>query len=444
MFDRMARAADDDVGTLVEWLREARSRSLALVADLEGDRWMGPRLAIVNPPRWELGHLGWFQEYWCLRDGGKAASLRADADRLYDSSKVAHKTRWDLPLPTPAVTRRYLADVLAGVVERLERGGLAADDLYRARLAVFHEDMHGEALVYTRQTLGYPPPRLGTAAPPPEAPPAGEREPRGDVEVLGTTWRLGARDGEFPFVFDNEKWSHPVEVAPFAIARQAVSEGEFAAFADDGGYTRRSLWSPDGWAWRTKAGATAPLYWRKGDGGWQRRTFDRWEPLVPRRAMVHVGWYEAEAYCAWARRRLPTEAEWEVAATATSAGAAPLHRPKGWNGREPRAATANLDAERLGPVAVDAFPASDSPLGCRQMVGNVWEWTADAFRPYPGFVADPYADYSAPWFGDHKVLRGGCWATRARLLRPTWRNFYKPDRRDVLAGFRTCRREPGA
>lgn len=441
----MPVAADPDARTLQEWLRDARARSLALVADLEGEQWMGPRLAIVNPPRWELGHVGWFQEHWCLRGGGRTPSLRADADRLYDSSKVAHPTRWDLPLPTPEVTRRYLADVLERVLERLEEGALSPSEAYFARLAVFHEDMHGEAFVIMRQALGYPaPPVHGGAAAAPPGPPGTARRPHGDVEVLASSWRLGAREGEFPFVFDNEKWSHPVEVGPFAIARDAVSEGEFEAFVDDGGYARRALWSPEGWAWREKAGVTAPLYWRREGGTWQRRVFDRWEALEPRRALVHVGWYEAEAYCAWARRRLPSEAEWEIAATASAAGAAPLHRAPGWPGRAPGAEVANLDAARPGPVAVDAFPGSDSALGCRQMLGNVWEWTADAFRPYPGFTPDPYADYSAPWFGDHKVLRGGCWATRARLLRPTWRNFYRPERRDVLAGFRTCRREPGA
>jgi iron(II)-dependent oxidoreductase len=382
--------------TLAEWLEDARARTLALVEDLEGEQWMGPRLSTVNPLRWELGHLGWFQEHWCLREGGRKPSIRPDADRLYDSSKVAHATRWDLPLPSPEETRGYLEDVLGRVLARVERGGLSPSEAYFVRLAVFHEDMHGEAVLYTRQTLGLPAPRLGSRGAAPACAPA-----PGDVELQGGTWWLGAREGEFPFVFDNEKWAHPVEVAPFAIAREAVTEAEFAAFVDAGGYARREWWSPEGWAWREKAGATAPLHWRREGGAWQRREFDRWEPLVPRRAMIHVGWHEAQAYCRWAGRRLPTEAEWELAAR--GAGAA-------------------------GNLAT----------------GEVWEWTASTFEPYPGFVVDPYADYSRPWFGDHKVLRGGCWATRARLLRPTWRNFYKPDRRDVFAGFRTCRPERSA
>jgi iron(II)-dependent oxidoreductase len=408
-----------DPAPLIDWLRDARERTFALTQDLGAEHWLGPRLAIVNPLGWELGHVAWFQEHWCLRGGGKRPSLVKDADGLYDSAKVPHKIRWDLPLPDPARTRAYLDGVLERVIGRIA-SGLSEADAYFVRLAVFHEDMHGEAFAYTRQTLGQPAPRLGPTARPP-ADSGTARTSVDDVEVPGGTYVIGAREGEFPFVFDNEKWAHPVTLAPFSIARCAVTEGKFAAFVDDQGYARRDLWSPDGWAWREREQATAPLYWKKEGGRWLRRAFDRWEPLSERRAMIHAGWYEAEAWCRWAGRRLPTEAQWEVAA-----------------GRAPAAGGARLDGLGLGPCDVDAFAASASPCGTRQMLGNVWEWTADAFQPYPGFVIDPYADYSAPWFGNHKVLRGGCWATRSRLLRPTWRNFYTPDRRDVFAGFRTC------
>jgi iron(II)-dependent oxidoreductase len=149
--------------------------------------------------------------------------------------------------------------------------------------------------------------------------------------------------------------------------------------------------------------------------------------------VIHVNWYEADAYCRWAGRRLPTEAEWEAAA----AGPDPKRRFP-WGDEPPDPTRANLDGTALGCCDVAACPAGDSGFGCRQMFGNVWEWTASDFGPYPGFVPDPYKEYSQPWFGTHKVLRGGAWPTRARLLRTTWRNFYTPDRRDVWAGFRTC------
>ena len=174
------------------------------------------------------------------------------------------------------------------------------------------------------------------------------------------------------------------------------------------------------------------MYWRRERSDWPTRVYDEWLPLDERAAVMHGNWFEADAYCRWAKRRLPAEAEWELAAGGTAKRAYP------WGDEPPDASRANLFGSAPGPCDVAAYARGDSPEGCRQLVGNVWEWTADAFAPYPGFVADPYKEYSQPWFGNHKVLRGGSFATRATLIRNTWRNFYTPDRRDVYAGFRTC------
>jgi iron(II)-dependent oxidoreductase len=225
-----------------------------------------------------------------------------------------------------------------------------------------------------------------------------------------------------------------------------VTQAEFAAFVDDGGYSRRSLWSDEGWHWRQQAEGGCPLYWERQTGdSWWRREFDRWVPLEPHLPVVHVNWHEAQAYCRWLGRRLPTEAEWEAAAATVPGMADSLGKHKRrfpWGETDPSPARANLDWRAGGRRDVSGLPLGDSAWGCRQMIGNVWEWTADDFLPYPGFVTDPYKEYSAPWFGTHKVLRGGCWASRSRLLRNTWRNFYRPDRRDVWAGFRTCAASP--
>jgi iron(II)-dependent oxidoreductase len=453
---------------ILEALREARQRTLALVADLDDAQLLGPRLAIVNPLLWEIGHVAWFQEKWVLRRRGEPSVLER-ADSLYDSSAIPHDTRWDLPLPSRRETLAYMERVLERIAERL--GGGARDpegeEAYFHLLALFHEDMHDEAFTYTRQTLGYPRPRLGTetTADPEnlEKSGGGARrgdahaggaaaggEPRGaasqaaDVEIRGGRFMLGAAR-EQPFVFDNEKWAHPVQVDPFAMARRAVSQRQFAEFVDDGGYERPDLWSAEGWEWRRREEAHHPLYWRREPGGgWQRRHFDRWVGLEDDLPVLHVNAHEAEAYCRWAGRRLPTEAEWELAAAGAPGAARASGRAEGskrlypWGDSPPDPARANLDWRAGGCVPVGALPAGDSPFGCRQMIGNVWEWTASVFEPYPGFVADPYRDYSRPWFGTHRVLRGGCWATRSRLIRNTWRNFYTPDRRDVWAGFRTC------
>jgi iron(II)-dependent oxidoreductase len=414
-----------DPAQLAGWVADARERTLALVRDLSGERLFGPRLDIVNPILWEMGHVAWFQERWALREALGRASLRPDADALWDSSAVAHDTRWDLPLPSLVHTQQYMREVRDEVV-----GAVSGTDVppllrYLTAYTVFHEDMHGEAFAYTRQTLGYPAPQLEVAGDG-----GADTGPLpGDAEVAGGTLALGASPDD-GFVFDNEKWAHPVRVDAFAIARAPVTQEEFAAFVEDGGYRTRELWSPDGWTWRSAVDADHPVYWRRSGPGWQRRDFDRWLSLEPHRPVVHVNWFEAQAYCKWAGRRLPTEAEWEMAAG---------KRRYPWGDDAPTAQRANLDGWRRGCVDVGALPQGDSAVGCRQMMGNVWEWTADTFGPYPGFVPDMYADYSQPWFGTHKVLRGGCWVTRARLLRNTWRNFYPPDRRDVWAGLRTCR-----
>jgi iron(II)-dependent oxidoreductase len=367
----------EDLESLAGSVRDARRRTVALAALLDESQLLGPRLDVVNPPLWELGHVAWFQERWVLRHAAGLPPVRPGADALYDSSAIPHDARWTLPLPSLAGTLDHLAAVEGRTLELLATG--RADPAF-VRLAVAHEDMHVEAMSFSRQTLGWPAPPL-----PPRAPLDGEER---DLALPAGTHPLGApRDA--PFVLDNEQWAHPVELAPFSIAREPVSQSAFAAFVDAGGYRARSLWTDAGWRWRDAVGARAPVYWERRDGGWWARWFDRWSPLEPRRAMVHVSWHEAEAFCRWAGRRLPTEAEWEAAA--------PLLR-----------------------------------------TGDVWEWTASDFLPYPGFVAGAYRDYSQPWFGTHKVLRGRSFATPARLVRRTFRNFYTPDRRDPWCGFRTC------
>ncbi len=421
---------------LATWIRDARRRTLDLAASLAPDELLGPRLAIVNPPLWELGHVAWFQERWVLRHGAGAAPLRPDGDALYDSIAIPHDTRWALPLPSLADTVRYLGDVEERVLE-LVAGGRAQASLLR--LAVFHEDMHFEAMAFTRQTLAYRPPRL-TAAGDADAAPAGGGDLPGDAAVPGGTLLLGASRDE-PFAFDNEQWAHPVDLAPFAISRAPVTQSRFAEFVGDGGYARRELWSDDGWRWREAAGAGAPVYWRRRGGGWERREFDRWVPLEPHRPVVNVCWFEAEAFCRWAGRRLPTEAEWEAAAACEPGPGgrlSPRKRRFPWGDAPPTPERAHLDARALHAVDVGALAAGDSAFGCRQMTGNVWEWTASPFVPYPGFEPGVYREYSLPWFGTHRVLRGGSFATPGRLLRNTWRNFYTPDRRDLWAGFRTC------
>ncbi len=404
-------------------LRDARERTLALVADLRDEDLLVPLLPIINPLLWELGHVAFFAEYWTLRRMLDRPSLLPGSEALYDSAKIAHDDRWSLPLPSRVKTLAYLQQQLEATLaapyvdERSE---------YFQALALFHEDMHGEATIYTRQTLAYAAPSL-----PSRPSPIAEVAVEGDASIPAGRYRVGARRDD-PFVFDNEKWEHEVELAAFRIAKRCVTCAEFRSFVDDGGYRREALWSAQGWAWRSEAGAEAPLNWARSGEGWERRHFQRRFPLRERDPVVHVNAYEAEAFARWAGRRLPSEAEWEVAAT----GGERRRYPWGEGAADPE--HANLDGWYGDVASVDAFADAASSWGCVQMIGNVWEWTASPFLPYPGFSPDPYAEYSQPWFGVQRSLRGGAWSTRARLISTRWRNFYLPHRRDIFTGFRTC------
>ena len=438
------RLSQEEVDRLVGEMTESCQRVIDLFSTLDERQILGPKLAIVNPARWEAGHVAWFYERWILRNLYEGQPLLANADDLYNSAEVAHDTRWDLLMPTQTQTLAFLNQVLEGSVHWVKSGVASGRDAYFFRLGTYNSDMHAEALTYTRQTLGYPAPepRVAKTDRAVLAPEPGF-EPH-DVSVPGGTFSLGATP-DVPFVFDNEKWTHSVDVAPFRIAATAVTYGEFRRFVIAGGYQRRELWTDEGWEWRGRAGAEHPAYWvRADDGEWRLRRYDREVPLPEWCAIIHVSWHEANAFCAWAGRRLPTEAEWELAASAEPTqdgqGIASNKRHYPWGDESPAPDRANLDWAADGTIDVRALPAGDSAFGVRQMVGNAWEWTSTVFGPYPGFERDPYEEYSEPWFGDHMVLRGGCWATRSRLIRNTWRNFYKPDRRDVMCGFRTCAR----
>ncbi|MGQ0617234.1 MAG: selenoneine synthase SenA [Acidimicrobiia bacterium] len=418
---------------------DARDRAVALQADLSDEQLTGPLLEVINPLAWELGHVAWFQELFVLRRAGSDEPLLAGTDSLFDSGAVPHDTRWHLALPSRARIVAYLDEVTKRVVDRVT-GPAGSDVVHHFTLyTVFHYDWHAEAVTYTRQTLGYPAPTFCSR-------PTGLTESAGpvrgrledDVEVPGSTLLLGASRA-MPFAYDNEKWAHPVTVAPFAMARSCVTEDQFRHFVDDGGYRRPELWDRQGRAWRDRAGAQHPVYWRPVGGDWERRHFDEWSALGRDRPVVHVNWYEADAFARWAGRRLPTEAEWELVATG-GPGAHRLDRKPRfpWGDDEPTPAQANVGWSRAGPVDAGSFGGGDDGDGCRHLIGNVWEWTATTFEPYPNFEPDAYRENSEQFFGSRKVLRGGSWASPARLLRTTLRNYFTPERRDVFAGFRTC------
>jgi iron(II)-dependent oxidoreductase len=425
------------IGNLTAALLDVRSRTLALVEGLNEQQLLGPILPTVNPLRWEIAHAAYFHELWVLRHLGQQQAIRSDVDALFDSISIQHEDRWQLPLPSLSETFEYMNNVLQAELLQLKSIELNDTAKYYYLLALFHEDMHNEAFTYTRQTLGYSKPIYIQGN---EKRELSFSHAQIDIKIPGGKFLLGAeRNGEF--IFDNEKWAHEIIVTPFKIAKYAVSNEDYLEFVEAGGYQNKKFWDHISWQWRCENELEHPIYWKKdADRRWTARQFDQWGILEPTHAVMHISWYEAQAFCSWANRRLPTEAEWEFAAAgdpSDHACGAVQKRVFPW-GNELRNDHANLDSVNLGTVAVDAYPQGDSAFGCRQMIGNVWEWTASTFLPYPGFSPDGYAEYSRPLFGQTKVVRGGAWTTRGRMLRNTWRNYYGPDRNDVFAGFRTC------
>jgi iron(II)-dependent oxidoreductase len=429
---------------IVDRLLNTRKRELELIADLSEEQLIGPTMRITEPPIWELGHVGWFQDRWILQHLDKREPADEQADSLYDSFNIPNVERWELMFPSRGQTIEYITDILERIIHRLENHNPSEKEIYFYRLVLNHEDMHTETLHHIRHTLSYSAPKLSDTLDVQSALDIDHQFDPHDVDIPGGTYLLGGTQ-DMPFIFDNEKWAHAVEVKPFSISATPVTFAEYQQFVDEGGYLERSIWRDEGLEWVMSSGQKHPVYWKKdSQDQWMWRWFDQWRGIDPFLPMVNVNWYEANAFCEWAGRRLPSEAEWELAASSypTSDGKkfSDDKRLYPWGNQPPGDDHANLNSWMDGLVDVRAFPEGDSGFGLRQMIGNVWEWTADTFDAYPGYIIDPYDTYSAPSFGQQKVLRGGCWATRPGVIRNTFRNFYTPDRNNFFAGFRTVRK----
>lgn len=381
-------------GALIDALRAVRRLTIAATRDLNDEQWRVPYHPGIQPVAWDLAHIGWFAEFWLLRGphritrvGTLAATGPArffEPDEHYDSAQVSHPDRWEMTL----FGREDLYSRLEGQLEAACEVAAAAiangddDGLYFARLALYHECMHHEALLWTRDLLQYPAP-AGYAMPTVTA-----REP---IRCDGGDLALGRPDHGPAFAFDNETPPRHVTVAPFSIDAVPVTNARFLEFVEADGYGRPELWTGAARAFRDRVDRRHPERWRRRpDGAFEQRWFDRWLPLAPDEPVCHVSAYEAEAYCRFVDRRLPTAAEWECAA-----------RDIDWG-------------------------------------HTVWEWTATPFLPYPGFRPGPYTTYSAPWFHRQREMRGGSFAADAVMHDRTYRNFFLPQRTDVFAGFRTA------
>ncbi|AYG79167.1 Hercynine oxygenase [Streptomyces hundungensis] len=416
-------------------LTAARARTGVLTSSVDDRELTAQHSPLMSPLVWDLAHIGNQEEQWLLRAVAGQDAIRPEIDSLYDAFEHPRASRPTLPLLAPAEARRYAADVRGRALDVLERtplrGGPLTDAAFAFGMIAQHEQQHDETMLITHQL------RSGPAALTAPQPPPGTTEGLpGEVLVPGGPFTMGTSTE--PWALDNERPAHQRVVAAFHLDTTPVTCGAYLSFIEDGGYREARWWAPAGWAMVREHKLDAPLFWRQEGGQWLRRRFGVTEPVPADEPVLHVSWYEADAYARWAGRRLPTEAEWEKAARHDSVSGRSRRYP--WGDADPTPAHANLGQRHLRPAPAGAYPEGQSPDGVRQLMGDVWEWTASDFLPYPGFVAFPYREYSEVFFGpEHKVLRGGAFSVDEVACRGTFRNWDLPVRRQIFAGFRTAR-----
>ncbi|QFR96838.1 ergothioneine biosynthesis protein EgtB [Streptomyces tsukubensis] len=431
-------------GRALTALLAARDRTALLTDSVEGPDLVAQHSPLMSPLVWDLAHIGNQEELWLLRAVAGREAMRPEIDSLYDAFEHPRSARPTLPLLPPEEARRYAAevrgralDVLGDATFHTEEGPGAGfgtgltDAGFAFGMVAQHEQQHDETMLITHQ-LRKGPAVLSGAGFGPVVDPVRQSE----VLVPGGPFTMGTSTE--PWALDNERPAHRRFVEPYFIDTTPVTNAAYLRFIEDGGYEERRWWSAEGWKLVRGQRLAAPLFWHEEGGQWLRRRFGTVQPVDPREPVTHVSWYEADAYARWAGRRLPTEAEWEKAARHDPHSGRSRRFP--WGDEEPADRHANLGQRHLGPAPAGSYPDGASPLGVRQLMGDVWEWTSSDFLPYPGFVAFPYREYSEVFFGnDHKVLRGGSFAVGEVACRGTFRNWDYPVRRQIFSGFRTAR-----
>jgi iron(II)-dependent oxidoreductase len=418
-------------------LLEARDRTFLLLAPLNDEELRTQHDPLMSPILWDLGHIAYFEELWLTRNLQGPIEF-VEMPGLFNPFEHPRSERGSLPLPALAHCREIMQEIRDRVLARLaitdfESSNPLLRDGYVYQMVLQHEYQHNETILQTlqlKQGQPYSPvqryelPREGEATEGRMA-----RFPGGLVEI-GTEDRSAA--------YDNERCRHLVPIAPFWIDVHPVTNGEFERFIDAGGYSRREYWSDAGWEWVQSSAITAPKYWIQAYNVWKTRSMDRSGPVQPSHPVCHVSYYEADAFARYAGKRLPTEMEWEAAASWDPETGTKRDFP--WGSEPPSKELANVDQLSFGTAPVGSYPKNVSPVGCSGMIGDVWEWTASDFQPYPGFESFPYKEYSEAFFGsEYKVLRGGSWATRPGAIRNTFRNWDYPIRRQIFSGFRCAR-----
>ncbi|MFI0898611.1 ergothioneine biosynthesis protein EgtB [Streptomyces sp. NPDC020983] len=435
-------AAQTPAARALDALETARRRTRLLTDSVDEADLAAQHSPLMSPLVWDLAHIGNQEDLWLVREAGGRPGLRPDLDHVYDAFRTPRADRPALPLLGPDAARAYIAAVREQTADVLATVDTSPDQPERLLAGAFvfgmlaqHEQQHDETMLATHQ-LRSGPPVLDAPAPPP-APDDAALLPS-EVHIPGGPFTMGTSTE--PWALDNELPAHQVDVPGFWLDTVPVTNGAYAEFIAAGGYDDPVWWTPEGWRHVREANLVAPLFWERDGEGWTRRVFGRTEPVAADEPVVHVCWYEADAYARWAGRRLPTEAEWEKAARHDPATGRSRRYP--WGDADPGPGHANLGQRHLRPAPAGSYPQGAAPSGARQLMGDVWEWTSSDFAPYPGFAAFPYKEYSEVFFGpDYKVLRGGAFGVSPVVARGTFRNWDYPIRRQIFSGFRTARDE---
>lgn len=420
---------------VADLLTEARARTLLLMSSLREEELRGQHSTLMSPLVWDLGHIAHFEELWLLRNLQGPVEF-GEMPGMFNPFENPRATRGALELPDFAASLDTMAATRRQVLDALGDGAAPAGELMREgyvyRMVAQHEYQHNETMLQALQLKENPPYRAPRAV----AVPDGRQLPAEEVYFGGGSVLIGTDDRSA--AYDNERPLHPVEVAPFWIDAAPVTNAQYLRFMEDDGYGRRELWSDGGWAWLQEAGVKSPQFWEPNGTGWEVRRMDRRSSVPPDHPVCHVCWHEADAYARWAGKRLPTEVEWETAASWDPDAGTKRRFP--WGDEPPTARDANLDQLAFDTAPVGAYERNVSAIGCYGMIGDVWEWTASDFRAYPGYRTFPYKEYSELFFGpEYKTLRGGSWATRPGAIRNTFRNWDYPIRRQIFSGFRCAR-----
>jgi iron(II)-dependent oxidoreductase len=419
-------------------LEEARERTYALVSSVREDDLERVHSTLMSPLVWDLGHIAAFEDLWISHRYARRPLLREDLADVYDAFETPRAGRGGLAFLRPAEAHEYMTEVRARTLDVLERRGVGDGTI--VEMVLRHEHQHNETMLQTIQLACLRDYELADRAsmpPPPDRPVSGLEL----IAIPAGECTIGAPAPSSPvsstFSYDNERPRHRTDVRDYLIGRAPITNATFLTFVEGGGYQRREWWSDEGWAWKEQYDITRPAGWTADlDAEWRLGAL---EPLDPRRPVVHVSWFEADAFARAHGGRLPTEIEWEKAATWDQELGAARRYP--WGNDPPLAGVhANVDQLGCGPAPAGAYLAGVSPYGALGMIGDIWEWTSSDFAGYPGFVARPYREYSEVFFGgEYRVLRGGSWATRTRVVTPTFRNWDLPQRRQIFSGFRIAR-----